>query len=188
MVDNATSVLAPWSSFYVLIGSAAASLTGLMFVVITLVTGSSRMRKTAEDGKAEDGISTFSTPTVVHFGAALLVAAVLSAPWHLLAHPAMLLGLVGLCGVVYIVRIMRRAKRITSYDPDAEDWTWHSILPFIAYAAILFGAVRLPFDPVTALFFLAFGAALLILIGIHNAWDVVTFLAIDDVDDAANKN
>lgn len=183
MIDNATSVLAPWSPFYVLIGSAAASLTGLMFVVITLVTGSSRMRKSSEEGKAEDGISTFSTPTVVHFGAALLVAAALSAPWHLLLHPAIVLDLVGLCGVVYVLRIIRRAKRITTYRPDAEDWTWHSILPFIAYAAILAGAVRLPFDPATALFFVAFGAALLILIGIHNAWDIVTFLAIDDADD-----
>jgi uncharacterized membrane protein YfcA len=177
MIDNATSALAPWSSFYVLIGSAAASLTGLMFVVITLVMGTSRRQN------AEDGISTFSTPTVVHFGAALMVAAILSAPWHLLVHPAIIMDLVGLCGIMYVLRIMRRAKRFTSYDPDVEDWTWHWILPFIAYAVILAGAISLPFVPASALFVVAFGEAILVVVGIHNAWDIVTYIALGNADD-----
>ena len=177
MIDNATSALAPWSPFYVLIGSAAASLTGLMFVVITLVMGTSRRQN------AEDGISTFSTPTVVHFGAALLVAAILSAPWHLLVHPAIILDLVGLCGVAYVLRIMRKAKRFTSYDPDVEDWTWHWILPFIAYAVILAGGISLPLVPASALFVVAFGEALLVVVGIHNAWDIVTYIALGNADD-----
>lgn len=176
MLETASSVLDPWSNFYILIGSAAAGLTGLMFVVITLVMGTERLRK------AEDGIATFSTPTVVHFGAALLVSAILSAPWHLLLHPAIVLGLVGLVGVGYLVRIMYRTKRLTAYDPDMEDWAWYSILPFVAYAVILVGAVLLPLVAAQALFVLAFGAALLVFIGIHNAWDIVTYIALGSVD------
>jgi hypothetical protein len=177
MTETASSVLTPWSNFYIMIGSAAASLTGLMFVVITLVMGTERTRK------AEDGISTFSTPTVMHFGAALLVSAVLSAPWHLLLHPAILLGLLGTCGVVYLLRIMYRTKRLTAYNPDVEDWAWYSILPFVAYAVIFAGAVILPLVPAQSLFVLALGTALLIFIGIHNAWDIVTYIALGGVSE-----
>jgi hypothetical protein len=172
MIETASSVLDPWSNFYILVGSAAASLTGLMFVVITLVMGTERLRK------AEDGIATFSTPTVVHFAAALLVSAVLSAPWRLLLHPAIVLGLVGLLGVGYLVRIMHRTKRLTAYDPDVEDWAWYSILPFVAYAVILVGAVMLPLVSAQAPYVLALGATLLVFIGIHNAWDIVTYIAL----------
>jgi hypothetical protein len=177
MLESAPSVLTPWSNFYIMIGSAAASLTGLMFVVITLVMGTERLKK------AEDGISTFSTPTVVHFGAALLVSAILSAPWHWLLHPAILLGLLGSAGVVYLVRIMYRTKRLTNYNPDVEDWAWYAILPFVAYAVTLAGAVMLPFFPAQALFVLALGATLLVFIGIHNAWDIVTYIALGSANE-----
>src|SRR4029077_11378503 len=128
MTETASSVLAPWSTFYILAGSAAAGLTGLMFVVITLVTGVDRLRKNP------DGLSTFSTPTVVHFGAALLVSAALSAPWSSLVPPATILGIGGLFGIVYVLRLWRRSKRITSsYTPDLEDFLCYTILPLVAY-------------------------------------------------------
>ena len=37
MPDAAGSALIPWDNFYVIVGSSAAALTGLQFVVITLV-------------------------------------------------------------------------------------------------------------------------------------------------------
>ena len=70
------SILASWESFYVIVGSSAAALTGLMFVVITIAIE----RKSGEAGQAIDA---FGTPTVVHFIAAFLVSAIMSAPWHL---------------------------------------------------------------------------------------------------------
>src|SRR5438445_2505873 len=76
MQEAGVSFLSTWQNFYVIIGSAAATLTGLMFVVITLIAGV-RVRVSSASG----GIAAFSTPTVVHFCATLLVAAILSAPW-----------------------------------------------------------------------------------------------------------
>ena len=172
MVETASSVLVPWSSFYIITGSSAAALTGLMFVVITLVTGVEQARRN------RDGISAFSTPTVAHFCAALLVSLILSAPWRSLAQPATLLGLAGLYGVVYILVVMFRTKRVTGYRPDVEDWFWYTILPFVSYGVVLVGAIMLATAPPKAPFALAGGVALLIFIGIRNAWDVVTFLAL----------
>jgi hypothetical protein len=87
----------------------------------------------------------------------------------------------GLASVLagWSVIVMRRARRLTTYRPDAEEWVWYAILPFTAYLAILAGAVALPSSPAEALFVLAGGTMLLIFIGIHNAWDVVTYLVIN---------
>lgn len=176
MPDTVSPILTEWSNFYAMTATAAAGLTGLMFVVITLVTGADRRRSRV-------GTSTFSTPTVVHFCAAFLVSAVLVAPWHSLAGPAALVGLAGLCGLAYALHVLRRTKRLTEYTPDFEDWAWYSLLPIVAYATILGGAVALRPVPLEAPFAFATGVVLLIFIGIHNAWDIVTYLAVSRGND-----
>lgn len=166
-----TPILAPWQNFYTLTGSAAAALTGLMFVVITLVFGEARRNSSTE------GIGTFSTPTVLHFCNALFVSAILVAPWHTIVIVEPLLGLIGLCGVAYVCRLSIRQRRLTTYTPDLEDWTWFTIAPFVAYAAILIGAILLHFAPAKALFAVGGSIVLLLFLGIRNSWDVVTFMA-----------
>src|SRR5260370_14564572 len=91
MQEAVLSPLATWQTFYVITGSAAATLTGLMFVVITLIAGV-RQRRSSESGVA------FGTPTVVHFCLALLVAAILSAPWQALWNARLLFPLCTLVG------------------------------------------------------------------------------------------
>jgi hypothetical protein len=172
MVVHQAPILAAWGSFYVMVGSSAAALTGLMFVVISLVHG----RTTPGN---QDGISTFSTPTVMHFAAALLVSAVLVAPWENLLYPGIAVALAGLYGLVYIVRIASRTKQLRAYAADLEDWVWYIVLPFMAYGAIFGGAVVFTAAlPDKADFAIAGGVVLLIFIGIRNAWDVVTYLAV----------
>jgi hypothetical protein len=173
MTETASSILGPWSNFYVMTGSSAGALTGLMFVVITLVTGVERIRRN------RDGISAFSTPTVIHFGAALFVSAILSAPWPSLAYPAWLLAIAGLCAVVYVLRVWFLTRRFTEYTPDIEDWVFYTILPLAAYGTILVGAIVLNAAPHVAPFALAGAVLLLIFIGIRNAWDVVTYIAME---------
>ncbi|MBV8529836.1 MAG: hypothetical protein JO104_00845 [Candidatus Eremiobacteraeota bacterium] len=172
MTQTEASLLGGWSSFYVMIGSSAAALTGLMFVVISVVTGMERTART------RDGVSVFSTPTVVHFCAALFVSAVLVAPWRSLLPPALVIALAGLYGIVYLTRIFFLTRRMTGYTPDAEDWSWYTILPFVATVVIFAGSLALPVAEAQALYAIAAGVVLLIFIGIHNAWDVVTFLAV----------
>jgi hypothetical protein len=173
MPPSVASVLGAWSNFEVIIGSAAAGLTGLMFVVITLVRRS---------GSTGEGIGTFSTPTVVHFGAVLFISAVLSAPWPAFGPLAVVLAVASAAGIVYAAWIMRRTNRLSRYQPDSEDWIWYAILPFVAYAIIFVCAVLLVSCPRQVLFALGGASLLLIFIGIHNAWDVVTYIAFDAPD------
>jgi hypothetical protein len=172
MQEAAVSPLPTWESFYVIIGAAAAALTGLMFVVITLIT---RVQVRRSSGT----IAAFGTPTVVHFGIALLVAALLSAPWQALWNAGLLLGLTGLGGVTYVVIVVRRARRQTDYQPVLEDWLFHTVFPLVSYTALLVAAILLPGHPAPALFVIAAATVLLLFTGIHNAWDNVTYIAIE---------
>lgn len=178
MFEPAAPFLGPWSAFYATIGASSATLIGLMFIVVTLAAGTERVRSTRE------GLATFSTPTVAHFGAVLLLAGIMLAPWRALLHAAVLLGIVGLCGIVYALRIATLTKRIdaASYVPDTEDWVWYNVMPFVAYGAVLGGAAALPALPDKALIAVAGGAMLLAFIGIRNAWDVVTYLGTRNQD------
>lgn len=180
-METTASQLSSWTNFYVMIGSSSAALTGLMFVVITLVQGEERV------SRSPDGISTFSTPTVMHFSVVLLIAAIMCAPWRQFLYPAIFVGAIGVGEVVYLVRVARQARNLKEYEPDAEDWAWYTILPFAAYAAIIGSATGLYFKPVPALFVLAGGEVLLVFIGIRNAWDVVTFLAVRGMDAASSS-
>jgi hypothetical protein len=172
MQEAGVSSLATWQNFYVIIGSAAATLTGLMFVVVTLIAGV-RVRVSSPD----EAFATFNTPNVVHFGAALLIAAILSAPWQALWPASLLLGLSGLGGMIYVVIVLRRARRQTEYQPVLEDWLWHTVFPLVSYTAFLVAAIVLPGHPAPALFVIAAATLLLLFIGIHNAWDNVTYIA-----------
>lgn len=171
MQGAALSPLATWQNFYMIIGTAAATLTGLMFVVVTLIAG----RRISVTG---DGIATFSAPSVVHFCLALLVAAVLSAPWQGFWLVGLLLGLCGIGGMIYVGIVLRRVRRLTIYQPVLEDWLWHTALPLVSYTAFLVAALLLPIYPTPVLFVIAAAMLLLLFIGIHNAWDNLTYTAI----------
>ena len=168
--ETAHASLGEWESYYVIVGSSAAALTGLQFVVITLVADV-RGRTSGNE------IGAFATPTIVHFCIALLVSATLSAPWPRLGGPALVIGACGLFGLGYTARVVFRATRQTGYRMVAEDWIWHVILPIAAYVAVTTAAVRLIPNTMVSLFAVAGSTLLLVFIGIHNAWDTTTFVA-----------
>src|SRR2546421_1714916 len=174
MQEAGVSLLSTWQNFYVIIGSAAAALTGLLFVVATLIA-----RVRARVSSPSEAFATFNTPNVVHFCAALLVAAILSAPWQALWTAGLLLGLCGLGGVTYVVIVIRRTRRQTDYHPVLEDWLWHTVFPLVSYTALVVAAMVLLGNPAPALFVIAAGTVLLLFIGIHNAWDNVTYVVLE---------
>jgi hypothetical protein len=163
------SELAEWESFYVIVGSAAGALIGLQFVVMTLIAERPPLRA-AEAGAA------FATPTIVHFSAVLLLAAVLRAPWQAITAIAALCGLAGLSGAAYAVIVARRMRLQTAYQPEFEDWLFHALLPFAAYAMLALSAFTARSHTREALFGVGAAVLLLLFIGIHNAWDAVAYL------------
>ena len=168
--------LTHWESFYVIVGAAAGALIGLQFVVMTLVSEKPLQRqRAAQSGNA------FSTPTIVHFGAAFFLSSLVSAPWHAITPLAVIWGIAGFAGAVYILIVARRMATQKAYRPDLEDWLFHAVLPFVAYAALMLVACVAPSNVREALFGAGGCILLLVFIGIHNAWDTVSYLVTRDV-------
>lgn len=160
--------LAQWDSFYVIIGSAAGALIGLQFVVMTLVANRPRPR-TPHVGAA------FATPTIVHFSAVLLLAALLRAPWPTVNAAATAWGLLGLGGALYAVIVAHHMYRQDIYAPVFEDWLCHAVLPLIAYAILASSSFFAARHLGAALFAVGTSALLLLFSAVHNAWDAVAY-------------
>ena len=156
-----------------IVGSSAGALIGLQFVVLTLIAAMPMARGTAQAGAA------FSTPNVVHFGAVLLLAGIVSAPWEAISPAANMWGLLGLSGIGYEIIVARRMRVQRVYKPVFEDWLFHVLLPLVAYAMLAVAALMAGSHLRAALFGIGAAALLLLFIGIHNAWDAVTYHVFD---------
>ena len=168
---SSTGLIAPWHDFFVLLGTAAATLIGAMFVVVSIGIGIlSRDRSVA--------IQVFLTTTVVHlstvfFGCALTMVPVLTPRWQ-----AIIAGVAGLVGVGYSVQVIWgfRQHRGTVLS----DWFWYAIFPLAAYA-VLAGAAGLGlYDTAVGLDVFAGVLTVLLVAGIRNAWDMLVFFVTRD--------
>jgi hypothetical protein len=173
--------LTEWNSFYVIVGSSAGALIGLQFVVLTLIAEKPRVRM-AEAGAA------FATPSVVHFAVVLALSAIASAPWQGLGKLSFVWGLVGLYGIVYAVITARRMRTQKLYKPVFEDWLFHVLLPFVAYATLFASALAVRFTARRALFLVAAATLLFLFVGIHNAWDSITWHVFVNKAQGENKD
>jgi hypothetical protein len=170
-MDMVPTALKGWENFYVIIGGSAGALIGLQFVVMTLI-------KDAGGGvRSEREIAAFGTPTVIHFIAVLVLSLIQSAPWPAIGLMRVSVGCCGLAGIVYGVIVIRRVRGQSGYQPVGEDWAWHTILPLVAYIVLLGAAATMHASLTGALFAVAGSALLLLCVGIHNAWDTVTYIA-----------
>jgi hypothetical protein len=178
-VNNATALpLAHWQNFYVIAGSSAGALTGLQFVVIVLIA------QVRAAGSMRE-IRAFGTPTVVHFCTALLISAAMTVPWETLTALGIFWALCGTAGVAYSLTIFWHARK-ADYNPDLEDWTWYTGLPLLAHLAVVVAALLLWWNANWSLFVVAADTLLFLLLGIHNSWDTVTYIAIRHGNSSSN--
>ncbi len=162
------SALSEWDSFYIIVGPAAGALIGLQFVVMTL------MAERPSPTVAEAGRS-FATPTVVHFAACLLLAALLRVPWPVATLATGACGAIGIGGLIYMCVLVARMRRQSAYRMDNEDRFFHVVLPFLGYALLAVSAVAALRFFELALFGAGLASLILLFAGIHNAWDSVAY-------------
>jgi hypothetical protein len=162
-----------WDNFYFLIGSAAAGLIGLLFVVVTLTAGFERSR-------ALRGATLYMTPTALHFALVLTMSAVAVAPQLSPATTEALLGLAALTGLAHAVRACIGISG-PSIDPESpthwSDFWTYGALPAAIYVLLLANDAALALGARWAAETMAALALALLLVGIRNAWDLVTYIA-----------
>jgi RsiW-degrading membrane proteinase PrsW (M82 family) len=158
------SPLEGWDNFYVILGSAAAALLGITFVVITLI---------AERRANPAGMSGYISPTVVHFGTVLGLSCFVSVPHQNVVGLSLGFGSSATVLLIYTGVITANMRRFAKdYVPVLEDWIWHVILPFVVYCALLAMAFLLWREPRESMYGIAAALLLLLFVGIHNSWDV----------------
>jgi hypothetical protein len=167
------SLLTGWENFYVIVGSSAGGLTGITFVVIAL------MRDVQHLGPTPTGVRAFLTPTIVHFGGVLALAAFVSMPHQGVMSLSIGFGIAGLVGLIYggvvAANMSRQGNR---YVPVHEDWIWNVALPAVVYGALLVMGLLIWRRPLQALYGVGAAALLLLFIGIRNAWDLAVWMTV----------
>lgn len=163
-------ILGPWHDFYMLIGTASATLIGLTFVAASVGTGVFTRER-------QVGLCTFLSPTLVAFSVVLAASLIGVLPVSGQGVPALLLVSIGLLGAAYSWRVWRRMiQGGIAASIDLEDRVWYTVVPAAAYLLLATAGAALAIEAEAACALLAFGVCLLLLAGIRNAWDMTTWI------------
>jgi hypothetical protein len=172
-MDPSLSVLLhDWHDFYVLVGTASATLVGLMFVAVSIGTAIFN-----EDHRA--AVTAFITPTVMHFASVLFACLIATMPSHSWYTLGGLLGAGALAGSVYSGGVAVQMVIRNRYKVDLEDRLFYALLPLAGYVLALVAAVLL-FTHAAAVSADLIAAAVLTLLlaAIRNAWDMMVWIVI----------
>lgn len=163
-------MLEGWEDFYLLIGSAGAALIGLLFVVVTLTTG--RDRRSVMWGQR-----LYLSPIVFQLSLILLLSGAAMAPGLGRTGFALLCGVVALVAAIVGTRIAIGIYCAPTGRPGWDDICWYGLVPALLFFLLAGAAAALAAD--AAWGSLAIAAVLMgiLLVSIHNAWDLVTYLA-----------
>ena len=153
-----------WHEFYILLGTAGATLLALLFVAVSLGTG-------FLSSKDQRGTRTFMSPVVIHFTSVFFLSAVCLVPSHGPAFFAILIAATAILGATVSIVITVWVVR-TDMTQDVQDYFAYGLLPVGAYLALLIASVMIYARIDYALEVLAGGLLALAIVNIRNAWDL----------------
>jgi hypothetical protein len=155
---------AHWHEFYVLVGTAGATLLALLFVAISLGAGFLSDRRSAPT-------RAFFSPVVVHFAAVFFISALALVPNH---APSFFASLIGACAVIgggvavfATVQILRN-----DWTQYLQDHLGYGIGPVLCYVALLTAAWMIETHHDAAFDLLAAALVALLIVNVRNAWDL----------------
>jgi hypothetical protein len=156
--------LKEWHDFYLLVGTAGATLLALLFVAVSLGTGILTEER-------QSATRTFMSPVVIHFTSVFFLSAVALFPSHRAKFFAALIGATALIGAIVSTYITVQVVR-TDMTNYMEDYLAYGLLPGLGYLALLAAAVSIYLEKDFGLDALAGALLLLAIVNIRNAWDL----------------
>jgi hypothetical protein len=130
-IDDGRLQLETWANFYLVTSTAATTLVGLLFVVITLAAD-------RQPGEAKQ-IRLYLTPTVVCFGLVLLMAALLTIPAQSRVSAALCAAGVGTVSLSYSLSLLRGGPGKGRFRERSDAWPY-IVLPAAAYGLLIVAA------------------------------------------------
>jgi hypothetical protein len=165
-------VPASWSEFYFLCGSAAAGLTGLMFIAVTFGSRLITPEKL-------EYVEAFFSPICDHFIQAFLLCAVALIP---IAGPGTL-GVTILLTTLFRIGELARTYRLTkaaskeSHDIETSDWVLGVILPAAVYVSLIATGVCFLMGNAAAPALFAISLLCLLVIALRRVWEMLLWIA-----------
>jgi hypothetical protein len=156
--------LKQWHDFYMLVGTAGATLLALLFVAASLGAG-------FLTDERRPATRTFMSPVVLHFTSVFFLSALALFPWHQGKIFAALVGATALVGVILSAWITIQVVR-TDMTNYFEDYLAYGLLPSLSYLALLAAAVSIYLEMDFGPDALAGALLLLAIVSIRNAWDL----------------
>lgn len=159
-------VLSQWHDFYTLLGAASATLVGLLFVAATVGAG-------VFTGVRQAASRMFLSASVIHFSSLLIACLIVLTPVQTWVSLGVMIVACGIFGLVYYGLAWRDTVRDgLSKRIDWDDRIWYAVLPVICYLFETASGVALALRWSQGCMALALSLGLLLIIGIHNAWDI----------------
>jgi hypothetical protein len=164
-------LLHDWHDFYVLLGTASATLVGLMFVAASIGA-------TVFNEESRAAMAAFITPTVVHFGAVLFACLVVTIPTHSWHSLGTLLGAGGLAGTIHSGRLLVQLIIRHSFKVELIDRLFYVLIPLAGYLIALMAAALLFAQSAVGADLMAVALLMLLLAGLRNAWDMMVWIVL----------
>lgn len=168
----ASEILRPWHDLLMLIGTASATLVGLLFVAASVGWQ-------VFTPERQNGLRAFLSPSVVHFTSVLTACIIALAPLPGWRATGLLVAADGLAGAAYAIAVWRRmiVHRLTALI-DREDFAWYALLPALGHAGLLGAGAVLALGRPEGCLVLALAMVMLLLAGIRNAWDMTVWVVL----------
>ena len=163
--------MAHWHEFYTLLGTASATLVGLLFVAATVSSGVFSSNRRAP-------LRVFLSATLVHFSGILAVCLIVLAPLQSWLQFGLLILGCGIFGLVYCGLIWRDTVRDSRLIAaiDLEDRIWYLFVPVAGYLLETATGVALALRLDAGSTAVVFAVGILMVAGIHNAWDITIWI------------
>ena len=163
------NLIRPWHEFYTLLGTASATMVALLFVTASIATGVFTAARRAP-------LRVFLSATIVHFSSVLAASLVILAPIQSRILLGPLLLACGIFGLAYSLLTWRDTVRDgLSASIDLEDRTWYVLLPIACYLFEIGSGGLILWRTHDGCVGLAVAMSMLLVIGIHNAWDITVW-------------
>jgi hypothetical protein len=169
MQGSVAELFHTWHDFYLLVGTASATLVGLMFVAASI--GSSVFSE-----QNRNALQAFFSPTVVNFAAVLFTCIAVMIPSQTWLSLGLLLIAGGVAGLVYAGRVWIQMIIRRSFKVDAVDRFFYATIPLLGYLLVFASGILLLLRIRWSSEVAAAALVVLMFAGVRNAWDMTTWI------------
>ncbi|HEX4180686.1 MAG TPA: hypothetical protein VHY32_07830 [Caulobacteraceae bacterium] len=162
-------MFAGWQTFYQMTGGAAATLTGLLFIVVSLMAG-------RQSGPTQQGVALFTTPTMFHLVSVLVISGLALAPEKDGAAQCLIMIAWAIGGLAYSLTRAAGIRGMTVIPHWTDIW-WYGVGPTAVYLALAGATATAWLRAPHGVYLLSLCVTALLVLTIRNAWDLVTWLA-----------